>query len=58
MTTEWPDIKMFDVEEKDFPIKAEGYEISLMLDVGMNHVIYIRTLGISIIWMLFRIDYI
>lgn len=44
MTTDWPDIKMFDVEEKDFQFKAEGYEISLMLDVGMNHVIYIRTL--------------
>ena len=54
MTTEWPDIKMFDVEEKDFRFKAEGYEISLMLDVGMNHVIYIRTLGISIIWDAFQ----
>ena len=26
-TTVWPDIEMFDVEEKDFRFKAEGYGI-------------------------------
>ena len=48
-TTVWPDIEMFDVEEKDFRFKTEGYEVCLVLDVGMNHAIYIRTLGISLI---------
>ena len=47
-TTVWPDIEMFDVEEKDFRFKTEGYEVCLVLDVGMNHAIYIRTLGISL----------
>lgn len=53
-TTVWPDIEMFDVEEKDFRFKTEGYEVCLVLDVGMNHVIYIRTLGISLIWDAFQ----
>ena len=45
MTTEWPDIKMFDVEEKDFRFKAEEYEIRLMLESALYG-------------MLFRTDYI
>ena len=53
-TTVWPDIEMFDVEEKDFRFKTEGYEVCLVLDVGMNHAIYIRTLGISLIWDAFQ----
>lgn len=53
-TTVWPDIEMFDVEEKDFRFKTEGYEVCLVLDVGMNHAIYISTLGISLIWDAFQ----
>lgn len=53
-TTVWPDIEMFEVEEKDFRFKTEGYEVCLVLDVGMNHAIYIRTLGISLIWDAFQ----
>lgn len=53
-TTVWPDIEMFDVEEKDFRFKAAGYEISLTLDVGMNHAVSVKTLGISIMWDAFQ----
>ena len=53
-TAVWPDIKMFDIEEKDFRFKAVGYEISLTLDVGMNHAVYIRALGINIMWDAFQ----
>ena len=57
-TTVWPDIEMFDVEEKDFRFKTEGYEVCLVLDVGMNHAIYIGHWESALYGMPFRINYI